>query len=120
MIRRPPRSTLFPYTTLFRSARGVKVRPNGIPKDAPLDKTLEQIGKALAECGKIGADNGVEIWTEVHGGTTQNPPNARKIMDHCGHPNVGVPWNSNPTDGTDGSGQPGFEHLRPFIRGCHI
>src|SRR3712207_8289548 len=26
MIRRPPRSTLFPYTTLFRSARGVADR----------------------------------------------------------------------------------------------
>src|SRR2546426_1853253 len=25
MIRRPPRSTLFPYTTLFRSARGYRV-----------------------------------------------------------------------------------------------
>src|SRR5256885_9353677 len=25
MIRRPPRSTLFPYTTLFRSARGRRV-----------------------------------------------------------------------------------------------
>src|SRR2546430_7240986 len=25
MIRRPPRSTLFPYTTLFRSVRGVGV-----------------------------------------------------------------------------------------------
>src|SRR5207249_5281209 len=25
MIRRPPRSTLFPYTTLFRSARGATV-----------------------------------------------------------------------------------------------
>src|SRR5256885_9815595 len=24
MIRRPPRSTLFPYTTLFRSSRGTK------------------------------------------------------------------------------------------------
>src|SRR3712207_8947295 len=24
MIRRPPRSTLFPYTTLFRSARGAE------------------------------------------------------------------------------------------------
>src|SRR5256885_8619730 len=24
MIRRPPRSTLFPYTTLFRSERGVR------------------------------------------------------------------------------------------------
>src|SRR2546422_8432701 len=28
MIRRPPRSTLFPYTTLFRSAR-VLVEPRG-------------------------------------------------------------------------------------------
>src|SRR3712207_8290075 len=26
MIRRPPRSTLFPYTTLFRSHRGVRRR----------------------------------------------------------------------------------------------
>src|SRR2546426_4671991 len=25
MIRRPPRSTLFPYTTLFRSARGLGI-----------------------------------------------------------------------------------------------
>src|SRR2546430_5015931 len=25
MIRRPPRSTLFPYTTLFRSLRGIRV-----------------------------------------------------------------------------------------------
>src|SRR5437868_12767157 len=32
MIRRPPRSTLFPYTTLFRSHDGVfrvEVRPDG-------------------------------------------------------------------------------------------
>src|SRR2546427_1913781 len=30
MIRRPPRSTLFPYTTLFRSliARRLRLRPN--------------------------------------------------------------------------------------------
>src|SRR3712207_8116783 len=27
MIRRPPRSTLFPYTTLFRSAVGAAQRP---------------------------------------------------------------------------------------------
>src|SRR3712207_7476418 len=27
MIRRPPRSTLFPYTTLFRSLPRVRVRP---------------------------------------------------------------------------------------------
>src|SRR3712207_7568033 len=29
MIRRPPRSTLFPYTTLFRSLKGIKgITPN--------------------------------------------------------------------------------------------
>src|SRR6266705_379697 len=27
MMRRPPRSTLFPYTTLFRSARGLRPGP---------------------------------------------------------------------------------------------
>src|SRR2546423_10716169 len=31
MIRRPPRSTLFPYTTLFRSLRGEALRTPGIP-----------------------------------------------------------------------------------------
>src|SRR2546430_3790759 len=33
MIRRPPRSTLFPYTTLFRSLLGLDVagiKPNGV------------------------------------------------------------------------------------------
>src|SRR3712207_8064864 len=34
MIRRPPRSTLFPYTTLFRSRRagrdGARLRPPGL------------------------------------------------------------------------------------------
>src|SRR2546421_8508763 len=31
MIRRPPRSTLFPYTTLFRSHRGTARRRGGCP-----------------------------------------------------------------------------------------
>jgi hypothetical protein len=101
-------------------ARGVKVRPNGLPKEVPVEKTLEQIGKALAECGKIGADRGVEIWMEVHGEGTQLPPNSRKIMDVCGHPNVGVTWNSNGTDVVNGSVKPSFERLRPFIKCCHI
>src|SRR5689334_24177411 len=33
MIRRPPRSTLFPYTTLFRS-RGGRAHPRARPADA--------------------------------------------------------------------------------------
>src|SRR5258708_22409883 len=34
MIRRPPRSTLFPYTTLFRS-RHSRRRAHGLPRDGP-------------------------------------------------------------------------------------
>src|SRR2546427_1193688 len=30
MIRRPPRSTLFPYTTLFRSRRRSRIRANHV------------------------------------------------------------------------------------------
>src|SRR3712207_7869271 len=37
MIRRPPRSTLFPYTTLFRS-RGMPADPKDYP---PVPKTLD-------------------------------------------------------------------------------
>src|SRR5256886_6666454 len=49
MIRRPPRSTLFPYTTLFRSYRGfLFVEPLGGPRvvrcGAPHDATLRSGG----------------------------------------------------------------------------
>src|SRR5256885_4903924 len=33
MIRRPPRSTLFPYTTLFRSVRSLKWLQTAAPMD---------------------------------------------------------------------------------------
>src|SRR2546427_4223140 len=33
MIRRPPRSTLFPYTTLFRSHRPCRLEPRELPPD---------------------------------------------------------------------------------------
>src|SRR3712207_1898016 len=36
MIRRPPRSTLFPYTTLFRSGRGKQSRVKPVGKGATL------------------------------------------------------------------------------------
>src|SRR5438034_6060462 len=35
-------------------ARGVKVRPNALPKEVPKEQTLEQIGKSLRELGEIG------------------------------------------------------------------
>jgi sugar phosphate isomerase/epimerase len=101
-------------------ARGVKVRPNGVPAGVALDRTLEQIGKALIECGTAGANEGIEIFVEVHGKTTQIPANMRKIMEHCGHKNVGLTWNSNPTDVVNGSVAASFKMLWPWIRSCHI
>src|SRR2546430_10923909 len=47
MIRRPPRSTLFPYTTLFRSAR--KIMQNAIRADAANDG--RGIGENLSRGG---------------------------------------------------------------------
>src|SRR2546426_6595978 len=35
MIRRPPRSTLFPYTTLFRSVEVLDARGDGIERRQP-------------------------------------------------------------------------------------
>jgi sugar phosphate isomerase/epimerase len=101
--------------------KGVKVRPNGLPKEqVPLAKTLEQIGKALIDCGKAAADAGVEIWVEVHGRTTCEPPNMKTIMEHCGHPAVGLTWNSNPEDVKGGSVAESFRLLKPWVRSCHI
>src|SRR3712207_7512339 len=37
MIRRPPRSTLFPYTTLFRSARRRSAPPSTCTRPVPSD-----------------------------------------------------------------------------------
>lgn len=99
---------------------GVKVRPNGFPKNVPEDKTLEQIGHALARCGDIARDHGVEIWMEVHGPGTMLPHNAYRILSVANHPSVGACWNSNDTDVVDGSVKPSFDLLKRWIRSCHI
>src|ERR1039458_10907802 len=51
MIRRPPRSTLFPYTTLFRSvSRVIKVTLSGSsPKDMALDFNIDRDARAVLE-----------------------------------------------------------------------
>src|SRR3712207_6530406 len=41
MIRRPPRSTLFPYTTLFRSIERINVRGNSRTRDYVIRRELD-------------------------------------------------------------------------------
>ncbi|MBB5031660.1 sugar phosphate isomerase/epimerase family protein [Prosthecobacter vanneervenii] len=77
---------------------GVKVKPNALPKDVPAEKTLTQIGKALAELGDYALGFGQEIRLEVHGKDTSELPNIKTIMDAANRDNVRVCWNSNDTD----------------------
>ncbi|HKS35684.1 MAG TPA: sugar phosphate isomerase/epimerase family protein [Verrucomicrobiae bacterium] len=87
-------------------ATGVKVRPNGLPKEVPVEKTLEQIGKSLRGLGEFADGYGQQIRLEVHGAGTSLLPNIKKIMDVADHKGVGVCWNSNQTD-LEGEG---FDH----------
>lgn len=100
--------------------KGVKVRPNALPPNIPIERTLEQIGRALNECGRAAADHNVEIWVEVHGPGTQHPPHVRTMMQTADHPRVGITWNSNPTDVVNGSVAEYFRLLRPWLKSCHI
>ena len=104
-------------------APGVKVRPNGLQLDRgiPKERTLEQIGLALRECGEFAKDYGVEIRLEVHGHHTCEVPNIRTILDAASHPNVFVCWNSNPQDvDATGSIAANYNLVRHWIRLVHI
>ncbi len=101
-------------------AYGVKVRPNAFPPGVPKETTIQRIGEALKQCGEHGARYGVEVWVEVHGRETQDPPNILAMMKAANHSMVGACWNSNATDVVDGSVKRNFELLRPYLKSCHI
>lgn len=96
-------------------ASGVKVRPNRFVKGVPQQKTIEQIGKALNECGKTAAGLKQQIRVEVHGRGTKSPAVMRKIMDVADHPSVTVCWNSNPGETINGSIEKNFNLLKHRI-----
>src|SRR3712207_7029710 len=61
MIRRPPRSTLFPYTTLFRSAEAglaLDQRVHPLPEAQGLDRERElaRVAPHLAHPAPVAAD----------------------------------------------------------------
>src|SRR2546430_4337478 len=64
MIRRPPRSTLFPYTTLFRSPRvrqsALPMNPASVVTSALLE--LRGVGKRF---GGVVAVNGLDLTVEA-------------------------------------------------------
>src|SRR3989454_9141622 len=67
MIRRPPRSTLFPYTTLFRSGAG-GAGTRGVP-----DTDAEHLSRARAAARSLGAR--LARRSEEHTSELQSPCN---------------------------------------------
>src|SRR2546425_4555374 len=63
MIRRPPRSTLFPYTTLFRSRVAHLVLMQLLPAVAVAD--LAAFGAALTEVQRIAGGRSEEHTSEL-------------------------------------------------------
>src|SRR5256885_3249634 len=59
MIRRPPRSTLFPYTTLFRSlldSKGLadaKISPAGLLKALGVNRSEEHTSELQSPCNLV-------------------------------------------------------------------
>src|SRR3712207_7587217 len=80
MIRRPPRSTLFPYTTLFRSLRDLSLQPAEI---VVLDGTAYATGSGtftMPSAAGGGTQQGtlkyLEIWRRDRKSTRLNSSHA--------------------------------------------
>src|SRR3712207_8465802 len=73
MIRRPPRSTLFPYTTLFRSTSGSQLCSTERPRSSsPMMKVRYSLG----------ASNGGIPHSERSGGKTTFFPRNLRSEEH--------------------------------------
>src|SRR2546426_11528332 len=69
MIRRPPRSTLFPYTTLFRSRVADDVAHALVQTEAELQEAIDTVGGGGVEvdpCLLVGDPVRVLAALEVH------------------------------------------------------
>src|SRR3712207_6990423 len=68
MIRRPPRSTLFPYTTLFRSARELGAHPLGEAEDRVLARAVDGLAGQADERGGRAEVDDVPLAAAKHAG----------------------------------------------------
>src|SRR3712207_7262727 len=84
MIRRPPRSTLFPYTTLFRSLehRGSCTR---VPRDRETARSRRQRGDSHGEAA--GGDRGRARWLALHD-QPHGPGDRKSTRLNSSHANI--------------------------------
>src|SRR2546430_11191114 len=101
MIRRPPRSTLFPYTTLFRSQH--VARPLGREDEVQrFRRGDEDVGRplhhllALGRRRVAGADQGADVRSEEHTSELQSQSNlvCRLLLEKKKGTSVTSAWTS--------------------------
>lgn len=101
-------------------AIGIRVFPNAFPEGVSKEKTMEQIGKSLAEVGEFGHNVGVDVRVCVHGKGTNYVGVIKKILDYSQSEHVYVNWNCDMND----AGGEGLEHnfnlVKDKIRGVHM
>jgi len=101
-------------------ATGIRVFPNAFVDGVDREKTMQQIGKALAEVGSFGNDNGVEIRVCVHGKGTNSVPVIKKIIEYSQSPFVYVNWNCDATDVQGDGFVANFNSVKDRIKGVHM
>jgi sugar phosphate isomerase/epimerase len=101
-------------------AIGIRVFPNAFVEGVDREKTMEQIGKALAEVGEFGYNLGVDVRVCVHGRGTDEIPVIRKILDYSGSDHVYVNWNCSMNDFKGAGLKTNFEMVKDKIRGVHM
>lgn len=110
------------YILLARDvgATGVRVFPNAFPEGVAKEKTMQQIGKALAEVGSFANDYGVQARVCVHGSGTNSVTVIKKIIDCSQSPYVWVNWNCDPSDASGEGLESNFNSVKDRITGVHI
>src|SRR2546430_10009956 len=75
MIRRPPRSTLFPYTTLFRSFHQDHVSPDPVQPPDPLARADHAEAEPLQQPQ-------ADVVLREHAGLQRPDPGPFRAVDH--------------------------------------
>src|SRR3712207_1162944 len=94
MIRRPPRSTLFPYTTLFRSVRAVLgsagLEHRYLPAYSPDMNPIEPCWSKLKGELRSAAPRSIDALDTALPGALDaiTPDDARAWFRHCGYRSV--------------------------------
>src|SRR3712207_8527243 len=80
MIRRPPRSTLFPYTTLFRSIGAILIY---LPPVGTLILTMRRLLGGGAHDGADGLRAGISLWLIASLSTSLDRKSTRLNSSHA-------------------------------------